>query len=118
MARNHATPLHSAFRAILGRRTAQFAVVALALHAPAYAIEKAWNTGTGSWGTQANWSPNGFVGFGDLARIGNLPAAENAMVTMDINATFSALNMQGQARLNTNGRQLVATNGVWLDGDS
>ena len=109
---SHATPIsRNRFRKFLAKASTHVALAALLAAAPAYAAERSWNTGNGVWGSASNWSPVGFIGFGDSARVGNLPVAVGAQVNMDVNVTCLGLTVEGQSHVNTNGRQVVV-NGV------
>ncbi|MDX2199405.1 MAG: hypothetical protein SF069_10610 [Phycisphaerae bacterium] len=118
MTRKHKPTTRGGFRKFLSQSATRLALGSVVVAAPALAVERVWNTGFGVWGTQGNWSPAGFVGFGDTARIGNLPATIDAVVNMDINSTNSGVTIQGRARLNTEGRQLVVNGPTLIDGSS
>ncbi len=118
MTRKHAQNTRGGFRKFLSQSATRLALGSVVVAAPALAVERVWNNAFGVWGTQGNWSPAGFVGFGDTARIGNLAATIDAVVNMDVNSTNSGVTIQGRARLNTEGRQLVVNGPTLIDGSS
>jgi hypothetical protein len=105
-------------RKFLGHPGTWAAALSLAMVAPGYAVERVWNGGSGVWAIASNWSPVGFVGFGDSARIGNLAASQSAVVTMDVNSTNVGLTIQGRAQVRTDGRQLVVNGTTVIDGNA
>ena len=78
---------------------------------PGYAIAqfRDWNTRAGSWADATNWNPNLVPGFGEIARIGNLPAAFDADVELNVNAGVSGLQIYQGMRLLTDGHNLQTT---------
>lgn len=87
-------------------RTINRPVLALFLAAgfatPALADIYSWNTGAGIWTTATNWAPNGTPFPLDTARIGNLAGIANSTVTLNVNATVTALTVQSGMTLRTN----------------
>ncbi|HWB05356.1 MAG TPA: hypothetical protein VG796_20145 [Verrucomicrobiales bacterium] len=83
-----------------------------------------WNTGTGAWDTASNWLPAGVPGNGgDITydvRIGNLPLATDALVTLvpksGTSATINSLSISSRAGLLTNGRQLIVAGQTLVGG--
>jgi hypothetical protein len=109
-------PIRSAFGRRLGTRCrASVAMFSFGLTATSFAVDKSWNVGHGDWSSAANWSPLGLPLSTDVARIGNLAAAENSIVHLDQNDTIAGLHVTDGMRvyfdghwLNVNGNTIVS----------
>jgi len=94
-------------------------LVGMLLLSPATAhaqIARSWNTGSDSWSVPINWSPNGVPAINDGAFIGNLPAAENEWVSLDIDDTVAAVNITDGMSLYTNGNTLLVLGDTTISG--
>src|SRR4026208_980219 len=65
------------------------AALSLAISSATSAQVKSWNAAGGNWGTAGNWSRAGLPGPANLVFIGNTAIAENAFVTMNVNAAVA-----------------------------
>lgn len=90
-------------------RLLAFAIVTFATigYQPCCAQVRDWNARTGTWSTAAKWSPNLVPGVTNIVRIGNLPSAYDADVTLDVDTAVSVLQLDGGMRLRTNGHQFT-----------
>ncbi|HMN95367.1 MAG TPA: hypothetical protein PKC43_04050 [Phycisphaerales bacterium] len=77
---------------------------------------KSWTAGHGSWSSAGHWSPIGLPGPGNQVFIGNLPAAENTSVTLDINTVIGTLAVTDGMRIITSGGQLAVLGTTTLSG--
>lgn len=77
-----------------------------------------WNNDYGNWSTPGNWSPAGPPAPADAVFIGNLLIAENAFVTLNVNATISSLAITDGMALNTNGHTLLVNGDVTVSGEN
>lgn len=77
-----------------------------------------WNNDYGNWNTPGNWSPAGPPAPADSVFIGNLLIAENAFVTLNVDATISSLAITDGMVLNTNGHTLLVNGDVTVSGEN
>ncbi|MCI0332783.1 MAG: hypothetical protein L0228_06130, partial [Planctomycetes bacterium] len=104
-----------------GRRAFFALAVTAALFIPAVGsaqIARSWNTGNGVWSADSNWSPIGVPQSNDSARIGNLPAAENDVVTLDIHDTVAEVQLTDGMTLNTAGNALTVLGDTLVSGSN
>ncbi len=77
---------------------------------------KSWNAANGSWSDAGKWSPIGLPGPANQVFIGNLLAAENATVHLDINAVVGTLSVIDGMRIMTHNGQLSVLGHTALSG--
>lgn len=77
---------------------------------------KSWSVKTGNWGVAGNWSPVGLPTAADQVFIGNMVAAENGIVTVNVNALAQSLSITDGMSVNTTGGQLIVTGPVSITG--
>lgn len=94
------------------------AAALLALAGTARADDKYWNAGFGNWGTGSNWFLAGVPGAADDVYIGNTIAAENAFVTLNVNATIASLTITDGMVLDTDTSQLTVTGHTNISGQN
>ena len=110
--RNHPAP----FARVSG---AMISIVALcAACGVARAVEKHWNTATGSWATAGNWSPQGLPAPADRAFVGSTVAAQNATVTLGGNATVAQLHITDGMNVRTSNSTLTVTGATSIAGQN
>lgn len=100
------------------RSTLLTAGALLALAGMAHADDKFWNAGFGNWGTGNNWFLAGVPGAADDVFIGNTIAAENAFVTLNVNATIASLTITDGMVLDTDTSQLTVTGHTNISGQN
>ena len=107
----------------MNRRTV--CIVCLALCLPGLGIVGApdaqaqfrdWNTGSGNWSDASNWNPNLLPGITEIARIGILPAATDAVVTLDQDTVVGGLQISNGMRLRTNGHNMQTVFDTYITG--
>jgi hypothetical protein len=87
------------------RRRLMALLISAGLAHPVLADIYSWNTGAGTWTTAGNWTPAGMPFPLDTARIGNLAGIANDTVTLNVNATVTALTIQNGMTFRTNQRR-------------
>ncbi len=90
-------------------RGAALLAAAAGLAAPAAGQTYSWNTGNGSWGTPANWSPGGPPAALSEVRIGTLAGGQNSTVLMGggiDHVLLNGLEISDGMTLDTNGTEL------------
>ncbi|MEK6703064.1 MAG: hypothetical protein AABZ53_12430 [Planctomycetota bacterium] len=90
------------------------AVLAVAGHATA--VDKSWNTTNGSWNTANNWFLPGVPGALDNVFLGSTIAAENASVSLNVNATVASLTITDGMGLDTESSKMTVSGDTSLSG--
>jgi len=101
------------------RRAVRTAVITTALFVatvPASAQLKSWNAAGGMWNNAGNWTPIGMPQPADQVFIGNLAAAQNAFMTLNVNATIASLSISDGMVLETTGGQIVVNGATTISG--
>ena len=84
--------------------------------APVLGDVKNWNTDSGAWGTDANWSPTGAPGPGSQVFLGNTLAAVNGTALLNVDATIASLVITDGMSLNTTNFNLLVNGPVTIAG--
>lgn len=84
----------------------------------AQAAVKSWDTGSGSWSTGANWSPAGAPAAGDTVFIGPHASAENALVTLNANASVASVTLNDGMTLRTANDSLTVSGATQIAGQN
>jgi len=77
---------------------------------------KSWNAAGGLWNNAGNWSPIGMPQPADQVLIGNLAAAQNSFMTLNVNALIASLSISDGMVLETTGGQLVVSGPTTISG--
>lgn len=93
-----------------------FAVLALPV-CPAVGAVRSWNTDDGFWNNPVNWI-GGVPSVSDTASLGDTPAAENAFVTLDVNATVAGLTVTDGILLRTKDNHLLVNGSTLVSGEN
>lgn len=88
----------------------------LGLTPPASAQVKSWNAAGGNWGLAGNWLPVGLPGPANQVFVGNTAAAENAFLTVNVDALAQSLTITDGMSVNTSGGQLIVTGALSVTG--
>ena len=83
-----------------------------------FAVVKSWATGNGAWSTGGNWSPAGLPVAGDSILIGPHAAAENAQVTLNVNASVASLTLIDGMTLRTSSKSLDVNGTTQIGGQN
>jgi len=87
----------------------------IAASTPAWSADKSWNSGCfGTWSQDAKWTPAGTPGSADAARLGDLPAANNASVFLDGSTEVGSVAVSNGVGLYTNNHPLKVNGDVTL----
>lgn len=97
-------------RVLIGGATA----AACALTASAQV--KNWNAGDGQWGAGALWTPLGLPGLFHQVSVGNMAAAENSTVTLNVNALGQSLAITDGMTVATGASQLFISGPTTISG--
>ncbi len=89
------------------------------LATPASGAISSWNTGSGSWNTAANWSPNLVPDIFDTVRIGNMPGVQNSTVLLQNGggAVVESLEITSGMTLDLNGGEFGTFGDVAVSGN-
>ena len=88
----------------------------LGVSASAYGVSRDWNAGSGMWNTSGNWSPSGTPGGLDSVFIGNMAAAQNGTVSLNVNTTVASIALTDGMTLDTQGFSLYSGTSTSISG--